>query len=202
MTAQRPHVVVLAGPNGAGKSTAAPTLLRGRLGVTEFVNADTIARGLSGFSPEQAAFDAGRVMLMRLDRLATQRRSFAFETTLASRTFAPRLKEWIGGGYAFHLVYLWLPSADFALARVRERVYLGGHDVPEDTVRRRYSRGLANFFTLYMPLTTTWRFYDNSGRRSRLIAHGKGRTQVIVVHDTLWQQVTEVQHGGERTRSY
>jgi predicted ABC-type ATPase len=163
---------------------------------------ESIARGLSSFSPEQAAFDAGRVMLMRLDRLARQRRSFAFETTLASRTFAPRLKEWIGGGYVFHPVYLWLPSADFALARMRERVRLGGHDVPEDTVRRRYSRGLANFFTLYLPLTTTWRFYDNSGRRSRLFAHGKGRTQVIVVHDTLWQQITEAQHGGERIRSH
>jgi hypothetical protein len=94
--------------------------------VTEFVNADTIAPGLSGFSPEHAAFDAGRVMLARLCYLAAQRCTFAFETTLASRTFAPRLKEWIDSGYAFHLIYFWLPSADFALARVRERVQLGG----------------------------------------------------------------------------
>lgn len=201
MTTPRPHVVVLAGPNGAGKSTAAPTLLKGRLGVTEFVNADTIAQGLSAFSPDQAAFEAGRVMLARLRSLATQRRSFAFETTLASRTFAPRLTEWIASGYVFHLIYFWLPSADFALARVRERVQLGGHDVPAETVRRRYTRGLANFFTLYMPLATTWRFYDNSGRRSRLIAHGKSKAQLVTIDDTLWQHITEDYKDGDRTRS-
>jgi len=197
MTVQRPHVVVLAGPNGAGKSTAAPTLLRGRLGVTEFVNADTIARGLSGFSPEHAAFDAGRIMLAPLRSLATQRRTFAFETTLASRTFAPRLKEWIDSGYMFHLICFWLPNADFATARVHERVRLGGHNVPEETVHRRYVRGLAN--TLYMPLATTWRFHDNSGRRSRLVAHGKGGAQIITVNETLWQQITGDYYGRDRT---
>jgi predicted ABC-type ATPase len=199
MTTPRPHVVVLAGPNGAGKSTAAPTLLKGRLGVTEFVNADTIAQGLSAFSSDQAAFEAGRVMLARLRSLATQRRSFAFETTLASRTFAPRLTEWIDSGYVCHLIYFWLPSADFALARVRERVQLGGHDVPAETVRRRYTRGLANLFTLYMPLATTWRCYDNSGRRSRLIAHGKGKTHLVTIDDTLWQHITEDYEDGDRT---
>jgi predicted ABC-type ATPase len=110
MTKRRPHVVVLAGPNGAGKSTAAPALLRGRLGVTEFVNADTIARGLSAFSPEHAAIEAGRIMLARLRQLASQQRDFAFETTLASRTFAPRLVEWMQEGYAFYLVYLRHPT--------------------------------------------------------------------------------------------
>ena len=94
MTQRRPHVVVLAGPNGAGKSTAAPALLQGQLGVTEFVNADTIARGLSAFSPERAAIEAGRIMLARLRQLATQQQDFAFETTLASRTFVPRITEW------------------------------------------------------------------------------------------------------------
>jgi predicted ABC-type ATPase len=138
-------------------------------------------------------------MLARLRFLATQRRSFAFETTLASRTFAARLTEWIDRGYVFHLIYFWLPSADFALARVRERVQLGGHDVPEETVRRRYTRGLANFFTLYLPLATTWRFYDNSGRRSRLIAHGTGKTQLITLDDTLWQHITEDHYGRDRT---
>lgn len=194
MTAQRLHVVVLAGPNGAGKSTAAPTLLRGRLGVTEFVNADTIAQGLSAFSPDQAAFEAGRVMLARLRYLATQRRSFAFETTLASRTFAPRLKEWIDNGYAFHLVYFWLPNSDFALARVRERVQLGGHDVPEATIRRRYQRGLANFFQLYLPLATTWRFYDNSSYRPRLIARGQGQERLVIIDKMLWTHIGEDHH--------
>jgi predicted ABC-type ATPase len=194
MTKRRPHIVVLAGPNGAGKSTAAPALLRGRLGVTEFVNADTIAHGLSAFSPEHAAIDAGRIMLARLRHLAAQRRNFAFETTLASRTFVPRLVEWIQGGYAFHLMYLWLPNADFALARVRERVRIGGHDVQEETVRRRYRRGLVNFFTLYQSLATTWRFYDNSGDHPRLVARGEGTQRIAIVDGEVWSRIKEAYH--------
>ena len=102
----RPSVVVLAGPNGAGKSTAAPALLQGALGVTEFVNADAIARGLSAFDAERAALPAGRVMLRRLRDLARQRVSFAFETTLASRSFAPWLAELKRDGYSIHIVFL------------------------------------------------------------------------------------------------
>ncbi len=193
---RRPHVVVLAGPNGAGKSTTAPVLLRGKLGVDEFVNADTIARGLSAFAPEGVAIDARRVMLRRLKQLAAQQRNFAFETTLASRTFAPQIARWMHSGYAFHLVFLWLPNAEFALARVRERVQLGGHDVPEVTVRRRYARGLINFFALYQSVATTWRFYDNSQARPRLVACGD-RTGLSVVSDAgLWARIAEVQRGG------
>jgi len=192
----RPHIVVLGGPNGAGKSTTAPALLRGQLGVDEFVNADTIARGLSAFAPERAAIDAGRVMLRRLDQLAAQQRSFAFETTLASRTFAPRLARWAKAGYCVHVVFLWLPSADLALARVRERVLLGGHDVPVETVRRRYARGLRNFFSLYRELATTWRFYDNSKPRLRLVARGERTGHLVVSAPALWSEIMEVPHGG------
>jgi predicted ABC-type ATPase len=85
-------VVVLSGPNGAGKSTAAPSLLKGRLSVDQFVNADEIARGLAGFAPETAAIPAGRIMLTRLRELAAARADFAFESTLASRSFAPGLE--------------------------------------------------------------------------------------------------------------
>jgi predicted ABC-type ATPase len=125
----RPSVVILAGPNGAGKSTVAPALLQGALAVNEFVNADVIARGLSAFDPESAAIAAGRVMLTRIRELAEQRVNFAFETTLASRSFAPWLRELRASGYEIHILFLWLPSADFALDRVAERVRAGGHDV-------------------------------------------------------------------------
>ena len=118
MSEQAPHVVILGGPNGAGKSTAAPSLLRGRLHVSEFVSADTIARGLSGFSPESAAIDAGRIMLRRLREIVAEKRSFAFETTLASRTFAPRLVQWKAEGYLAHVVFLWLPGVELAVERV------------------------------------------------------------------------------------
>src|SRR6266545_4932104 len=99
----RPHVVLLGGPNGAGKSTAAPSLLKGTLRVEEFVNADIIAQGISGFKPDGAALQAGRVMMMRLKALAEKRVDFAFETTLASRTFAPWIRRLLSQGYAFSL---------------------------------------------------------------------------------------------------
>ena len=115
MSEPKPSVVILAGPNGAGKSTAAPELLQGELSVREFVNADVIARGLSAFDPDGAAIAAGRVMLARLDELAHQRQSFAFETTLASRSFAPWLRDLRASGYAVHLFFLWLSSPELAV---------------------------------------------------------------------------------------
>lgn len=146
--ADRPHIVVLAGPNGAGKSTIAPQLLHGLLGMTEFVNADTIARGLSAFDPQSVALQAGRIMLQRIRELAGSRASFAFESTLASRTIEGFLREQIAVGYAVHLLFLWLPSPELAVARVAERVRTGGHHVPDDVVRRRYNRGLRNLLGL------------------------------------------------------
>jgi predicted ABC-type ATPase len=146
--ADHPHVVVLAGPNGAGKSTAAPALLAGTLGLTDFVNADVIARGLSAFRPQDAALEAGRIMLERLRSLASLQASFAFETTLASRSFAPWIADLRRQNYVFHLVFLYLPGPEAAIARVAERVRSGGHDVPVETIRRRYTAGLRNFFHL------------------------------------------------------
>ncbi|MCC6409985.1 MAG: AAA family ATPase [Planctomycetes bacterium] len=139
---------MIAGPNGAGKSTTAPALLRDLLGIREFVNADAIAQGMSGFDPDSAAIAAGRAMLRRLTELSRARRDFAFETTLASRSFAPWIERLRRDGYAFTLVFLWLPSPEIAIARVAQRVAAGGHDVPAGTIRRRFDRGLANFFRL------------------------------------------------------
>ena len=131
--------------------------------VLEFVNADDIARGLSPFNVEGAAVAAGRIMLARIRDLARQRVSFAFETTLASRTFAPWLKELKQGGYAFHLVFLWLPSPEVAAARVADRVAVWV-DIRfrSETIRRRYHGGVRNFFRLYRPISTTWVMYDSS----------------------------------------
>jgi len=117
-----PSLIIISGPNGAGKSTAAPNLLKGELAVSEFVNADVIARGLSAFEPERVAMAAGRIMLRRLDELAEQRTTFAFETTLASKSFAPWIVRLKKSGYLFHLIYLWLPSAQMAIGRVESRV--------------------------------------------------------------------------------
>jgi predicted ABC-type ATPase len=183
-----PIVVVLAGPNGAGKSTAAPRLLKNTLGVTEFVNADAIAHGLSAFNAEGAAISAGRVMLSRLKELAQQRVSFAFENTLASRSFAPWLTALKRDGYAVHVVFLWLPSANHAVQRVTDRVAMGGHNVPEKVVRRRYASGLRNFFELYQPLASAWRVFDASRRRPRRIAEGLADSGFRIDDAATWQR--------------
>jgi len=191
-----PHVIVISGPNGAGKSTTAPSLLQGTLGVMEFVNADVIAQGLSAFQPETAAFHAGRIMLERLHYLAKERVNFAFETTLASRTFAYWIEELRQTGYVCHLVFLWLPSPELALARVQERVQMCGHNVPEEIVRRRYYAGIRNFFQLYQPLTESWYFYDNSVAGSpNLIASNNKEDGIYIENPTIWKQIEEEYNG-------
>jgi predicted ABC-type ATPase len=158
------------------------------LKVEEFVNADTLAQGLSAFRPEDVALDAGRIMLRRLGELEEQRKSFAFEATLASQALARRLARLKTHGYAVHIVFLWLPTADLAIARVAERVRAGGHDVPSDAVRRRFSRGLHNFFTIYRPIADTWRLYDGSSIRGpRLVASGGIRTETRVRDRETWR---------------
>jgi predicted ABC-type ATPase len=155
---ESPHVVILAGPNGPEKSTAAPELLRDYLGITEFVNADVIAQGMSAFAPEDVALQAGKRMLARLRELANERKSFAFETTLAARSYSNLIARLHRNGYRSHLVFLWLPSAELAIRRVASRVHEGGHDIAEETIRRRYDRGLINLFRIYMPLVNSWAF--------------------------------------------
>lgn len=192
MSEEKPQVVVIAGPNGAGKTTAAQTLLRGTLGVRTFVNADWIARGLSAFDPDSVALEAGRIMLNRLKYLAESHSSFAFETTLASRTFAPWIRELCDTGYRFALLYLWLPDPAQSVLRVSQRVSQGGHGVPDDTIRRRYAAGLRNFFHLYQPLTSRWRFYDNSlGNGPQLIARGRGIIEVAVYEAEKWAAIKQ-----------
>jgi predicted ABC-type ATPase len=200
MPLKRPHLIVIAGPNGAGKSTTASSLLKGTLGVDEFVNADLIAQGLSGFQPEGAAFHAGRVMLERIHYLADKRINFAFETTLASRTFASWIAALRQTGYDFHLVFLYLPNEEFAVARVAERVSVGGHNVPEETIRRRYRAGLKNFFHLYKPLSDFWRFYDNSlPAGPRLISLGGiGQLDDIRSIETWGEIMGQYDHGRKK----
>jgi predicted ABC-type ATPase len=159
--AATPRVVAIAGPNGAGKSTVAKQIVRS-FGIDVFVNADTVATGLSALAPEREAVAAGRIVLQQMRRLAASRESFAFETTLASRTYARMLRGMSDLGFAFHLVYLWLPSADMAVSRVAGRVSAGGHDIPEPVIRRRFDRSLDYFFNIYRPLADSWIMLDNS----------------------------------------
>lgn len=196
MSRRSPLVVVIAGPNGAGKSTTAPWLLRDTLRVEEFVNADAIADGLSAFRPDSVAISAGRAMLQRMRFLADSRADFAFETTLASRSFVPWLARLRSDGYHVHVLFLWLENADLAVDRVAARVRLGGHAVPEATVRRRFERGVQNFFRLYLPIADSWQVFNNSGaRRPRLIASGSGKRVQQVVNPPLWRGMSEKYRG-------
>jgi predicted ABC-type ATPase len=184
-----PVVVVVAGPNGAGKTTLAEAIVWQGYGIAEFVNADTIARGLSEYAPEQVAFAAGRLMLERLDELATEGADFAFETTLASRSFAPWLSRRKAEGYEFHLHYVFVDDPDVSISRVAKRVAAGGHDVPPEIVRRRWGRSLANFFDLYRPLADWWKVYDNSAER-HTIASGAG-AELTVYDGSTWRRFTD-----------
>jgi predicted ABC-type ATPase len=195
-----PSLTILGGPNGAGKSTAAPAVLQDVLAAGAFVNADTIARGLSGFDVESVALQAGRIMLQRLDELFGQRVDFAFETTLASRTFAPFIRTARAAGYDVQLVYVWLNSADLCIERVKGRVRSGGHFVEDEIVRRRYQRSLNNFFGLYQPLADNWRVYDNSNvRGARIVAEGHGTTPSIIHVRETWDEMRR-RAGHERQR--
>ncbi|UUO07406.1 zeta toxin family protein [Blastopirellula sp. J2-11] len=186
---QAPSVIVIAGPNGAGKSTLAPYLLRDHLRVREFVNADVIAQGLSAYAPEGAAFEAGRIMLARLHELAAMRKSFALETTLASRSYARWLKELKTSGFESHLVFVWLPDEETAIERVAARVARGGHNIPEGTIRRRYQSGLKNLFNLYMPIVDGWDIINGLSASSDSIASGNQFGKINIQAEEIWRTI-------------
>lgn len=185
-----PNVIVISDANGAGKSTLAPYLLRDTFGILEYVNADTIAEGLSAFAPEAVAIEAGRIMLKQVKMLSLQEKDFAFETTLSSRFYGKFLRGLQSKDYSFHLIFLFLQSAELAVERVRERVRLGGHNIPEEVLRRRYAKGLRNFFEIYQPLANSWRFYDVSDKSPVLVAF-KAKKELQIVEESLWNQIIE-----------
>lgn len=186
-----PRVVVFAGPNGAGKSTHADAILAA-LGIDTFVNADYIARGLSGRNTDAVAFEAGRIMLKRLHQLADAKADFAFESTLSSRTFAAFLSTLKQQGYAVVIYYFCLANPQLAVRRVKLRVSLGGHDVPADVIRRRYGRSVINFFTLYMPLADEWTLFDNSTPPLARTVAAKLNGQLTVTEPTTWHKLQKL----------
>ncbi|MDA8378683.1 MAG: zeta toxin family protein [Planctomycetia bacterium] len=167
------RVVIIAGPNGAGKTTFAREFLLREAQCPDFINADLIAQGLSPLVPEAAAIEAARIMLERMDKLAAVGKSFAFETTLAGRTYVHRIREWQAAGYAVKIVFLRLPSVELALHRVKSRVMQGGHDVPAGVVRARFTAGWKNFLEIYRPLVEEWIIYDCSGDTPQPLEFGE-----------------------------
>ena len=158
---EAPVLYIIAGCNGAGKTTASLSILPEVLDCQEFVNADEIARGLSPFHPEEMAIEAGKIMLKRIDSLVSQHKSFAIETTLATRSYKKLIERVKLEGYAVTLLFFWLPSPEMAESRVAARVATGGHDIPRDVIHRRYWLGLKNLFCIFVPIVDNWSLYDN-----------------------------------------
>ncbi len=191
--AAAPRVVIFAGPNGAGKSTHADSMLKA-IGISTFVNADFIARGLAGKQADTVAIAAGRIMLKRLHELGEAQQDFAFESTLSSKTFLRFLKKLKSQGYHVAIYYFALTSSRLAVRRVKLRVSLGGHDVPADVVQRRYGRSLHNFFQLYTGVADEWIMFDNSGGKSARPIARHINTKQTIEDNALWLKLQKQSH--------
>lgn len=164
------NLYIIAGCNGAGKTTASFTILPDILDCKEFVNADEIARGLSPFQPDKVSFEAGRIMLNRIEELFRENKSFAFETTLATKSYKSKIIEAKKNGYEVTMLFFWLNNIELAIERVATRVQEGGHNIPTDVIIRRYKRGICNLFDIYMPIVDEYMIIDNSDGKQELVA--------------------------------
>lgn len=185
---QMPNLYIIAGCNGAGKTTASLTILPEILDCREFVNADMIAYGLSPFNVQSVAMQAGRVMLARIKELLGEEKDFAFETTLATRSYTNLISEARAKGYEITLLYFWLHSPEQAKERVAERVAKGGHHIADEVVERRYYRGIRNFFKMYSPVCDNWMLIDNTNNEPVLIAKGH-HEDCRVENAELWSRI-------------
>ena len=182
MMSKLPKLYIIAGCNGAGKTTASFTILPEILGCKEFINADEIAKGLSPFQPESVAVQAGRIMLARMDELLQKGETFAFETTLATKSYKQKIQWAQANDYEVTLLFFWLDSPNIAKKRVAQRVAEGGHNIPLETIERRYYNGIANLFTIYIDIVDICYIFDNSEGRKELIAQ-KERHKDIVIYN-------------------
>ena len=188
-----PKLYIIAGPNGAGKTTFAKEFLPHYAKCPNFVNADLIAMGIAPFSPAAASIKAGKLLLNEIDQFISRNVDFAFESTLAGKTYVHLIKEAKSKGYSVYIFFLWIPSMQLAKERIRQRVKQGGHHVSDADVKRRLDRSLSNFFGLYMPLADAWDIFDNSGMEPILIV--KSNEKGLQIFDkALYQRW--VQSGG------
>ena len=183
------NLYIIAGCNGAGKTTASYSVLPDMLNCKEFVNADEIARGLSPFQPEKVAIQAGRIMLGRINELINQNADFAFETTLATKSYAKLIQKVQTKGYFVTLLFFWLNTPDLALKRVNERVLQGGHNIPEDVIYRRYKSGIDNLSKMYIPVCDYWLVVDNSNSPFIMIADGNKTKNINIFNQQIYNQI-------------
>lgn len=190
-----PNLYIISGCNGAGKTTASYTVLPDMLKCKEFINADEIAKGLSPFQPDKVAIESGRIMLNRIKDLINLQKDFAFETTLATKTYTQFIKEAQKKGYFVTLIYFWLNSTDLAIERVKSRVVAGGHDIPIDTIMRRYHSGISNLSKLYTPICDYWIIIDNSLSQFKTIAEGFKNEDIEVYYNDIYNKIINHEQG-------
>ena len=177
------QLYIIAGCNGAGKTTASFTILPEVLDCKEFINADEIAKGLSPFQPESVAMQAGRIMLDRMDELLQKGETFAFETTLATKSYKQKIEWAQANGYEVTLLFFWLDSPNMAKKRVAQRVAEGGHSIPSQTIERRYHNGITNLFAIYIDMVDICYIFDNSEGRKELIAQKEKHKGIIIYNN-------------------
>lgn len=183
------NLYIISGCNGAGKTTASYTVLPEVLDCREFVNADEIARGLSPFNSESVAIEAGRLMLKRIDYLLSREETFSIETTLATRSYINLVRSAQCKGYRVNILFFWLRTPELAMLRVTERVRRGGHNIPEDVIRRRYVAGINNLFRLFIPEVDYWCIYDNSEQPRKKIASGSKDNGFEIFNVELYKSI-------------
>jgi len=183
------NLYIIAGCNGAGKTTATFTILPEIINCKEFVNADEIAKGLSPFQPEKVAFESGRIMLNRINELLKENQSFAFETTLSTKSYKQKIILAREKGYSITLLFFWLQSIELAKERVRMRVLEGGHNIENDVIERRYKNGLKNLFGLYLPIVDNAFIFDNSNGKHDLIAEKVLHEQLHVSNQEIYNRL-------------
>ncbi len=174
-----PKMYIISGCNGAGKTTASYTILPELLECREFVNSDEFAKSLSPFDPSQASIAASRYMLQKIYYLLEHKQDFCVETTLATRSLVGIIQKARAAGYTVTTLYFWLNAPELAISRVRARVEAGGHNIPEDVIRRRYYMGLQYFFNTYIPISDRWVLADNSKTPFVTVAEGIGKITYI-----------------------
>ena len=165
-----PRLYIISGCNGSGKTTASYSVLPEMLGCSEFVNSDEFAKSLAPFNPEKASVNASRYMLLKMRHLLGRRADFCIETTLATRSLLKVIRDAQNAGYYVTILYFWLTSPELAVARVKARVAAGGHNIKEETIRRRYHVGLHYLFRDFMPVSDRWILCDNSEDKLKLVA--------------------------------
>jgi predicted ABC-type ATPase len=183
------NLYIISGCNGAGKTTASFTILPEILNCKEFVNADEIAKGLSPFQPEKVSFEAGRIMLKRINELLESNENFAFETTLATKSYKSKIAEAKTKNYHVTLLFFWLQNVDLAIERVKTRVQEGGHNIETDVIKRRYINGIKNLFEIYIPIVDEIMIFDNSEGRHELLAEKTFNSEITIFNPSKFNKL-------------